>query len=638
MTEAERPDPDEILARMKREETAATRGKLKIFFRDVAWRGQDLRHAASGAAKTSGGTRSRRRHCRNTWPQRNGSVDRRHADHAAHPSRISRHDAQRDGSRCHPDLASRVAVVDELAHTNAPGSRHPKRYQDVIELLDAGIDVYTTLNVQHVASRSDTVRQISGITVSETVPDSVLDLADEIVLVDLTPEQLRARLAEGKVYLGERAEWAAKNFFRESNLTALREMALRLVAEHVDRDLRDIMSEEKIVGPWKSSDRLLVAVSASPYSERLIRYTRRLAASMEASWIVANIEQTARAFAGGTNTLDSLSRARAPARRGSDFHARHRYRRSVAPYRPSTQRHSDCYRQTARLAMDKLFETRPAALAHAQQRQHRHPHDPGGRIGPAVASETIEERLARAPWRDFGVALVIAAVVTAFSLSIFDYTGYWAVSLFYLLAVVLAATRLRRWPTLFLAALSALLWDFLFIPPRFTFYITHLHDFLMFGAYFVIALVIGHLATKLREREQSERRREERATALYRFTRALAASRDLDEALPKVLALIKDSFQADAAVWLRDECGLSCHSAASLSRLRAKMKVSLSGRFKKNKRRKIDRHTTGCRLVACSTGYRRPRRRRAHRAARIVRPHSSSANCSMLSPPSSRSL
>jgi two-component system sensor histidine kinase KdpD len=179
--------------------------------------------------------------------------------------------------------------------------------------------------------------------------------------------------------------------------------------------------------------------------------------------------------------------------------------------------------------------------------------------------ETIEERLTRAPWRDFGVALVIAAVVTALSLSVFAYTGYWAVSLFYLLAVVLAATRLGRWPTLFLAALSALLWDFLFIPPRLTFYITHFHDFLMFGAYFVIALVIGHLATKLREREQSERRREERATALYRFTRALAASRDLDEALPKVLALIKETFEADAAIWLRDEGGLSCHRASTFA-------------------------------------------------------------------------
>jgi two-component system sensor histidine kinase KdpD len=179
--------------------------------------------------------------------------------------------------------------------------------------------------------------------------------------------------------------------------------------------------------------------------------------------------------------------------------------------------------------------------------------------------ETVEERLARAPWRDFGIALVIAAAVTALSLSIFDFTGYWAVALFYLLAVVLAATRLRRWPTLFLAALSALLWDFLFIPPRFTFYISHFHDFMMFGAYFVIALVIGHLATQLREREQLERRREERATALYRLTRSLAASRNLDEALPKVLALIRDSFQADAAVWLRDEGGLSQHPASNYS-------------------------------------------------------------------------
>src|SRR4029077_15000662 len=176
--------------------------------------------------------------------------------------------------------------------------------------------------------------------------------------------------------------------------------------------------------------------------------------------------------------------------------------------------------------------------------------------------ESLEERLARAPWAEFGVALGIAAVVTAISLSILDFTRYWAVALFYLLAVVLAATRLRRWPTLFLAALSALLWDFLFIPPRFTFYISQLHDFMMFGAYFIIAIVIGHLATKLREREQSERRREERATALYRLTRSLDASRDLDEALPQALKLIKDSFDADAALWLRDESGLSLHRAS----------------------------------------------------------------------------
>ena len=179
--------------------------------------------------------------------------------------------------------------------------------------------------------------------------------------------------------------------------------------------------------------------------------------------------------------------------------------------------------------------------------------------------QRLEEHLAHAPWREFAIALGIAAAVTGLSLLVFNYTGYWAVALFYLLAVVLAGMRLSRWPTLFLATLSALLWNFLFIPPRFTFYISLFQDFMMFGAYFVIAIVIGQLATQLREREQSERRREERATALYRFTRALAASRDLDEALPKVLALIKDAFQADAAIWLRDEGGLSPHPASMFS-------------------------------------------------------------------------
>jgi two-component system sensor histidine kinase KdpD len=340
-------------------------------------------------------------------------------------------------------------------------------------------------------------------------------------------------------------------------------MALRLVAEHVDRDLRDIMSEEKIVGPWKSSDRLLVAVSASPYSERLIRYTRRLAASMEASWIVANIEQP-RVLS--EKEQSRLTRYLALARQlgaevistpGTDIGeallriARQHNVTQIVIGKPLGSR------WTSFLKRDPL---RWLIRSSGNIDIHIIPADESA---PPWRSETIEQRLARAPWRDFGVALVIAAVVTAFSLSIFDYTGYWAVSLFYLLAVVLAATRLRRWPTLFLAALSAFLWDFLFIPPRFTVYITHLHDFLMFGAYFIIALVIGHLATKLREREQSERRREERATALYRFTRALAASTDLDEALPKILSLIRDSFQADAAVWLRDDSGLSCHSAGT---------------------------------------------------------------------------
>src|SRR3984893_10179072 len=539
MSEAERPDPDALLAQMKRQEAESARGKLKIFFGMSPGVGKTYAMLQAAREKQTEGsevvvgiveTHGRKE----TEALLEGMPIMPRMQIEYRGTTLTEMDL--DGILTwHPGLA----VVDELAHTTAPGSRHPKRYQDVLELLDAGIDVYTTLNVQHVASRSDVVRQISGVAVHATVPDSVLDLADEIVLVDLTPEQLRARLAEGKVYLGERAEWAARNFFKEGNLTALREMALRLVAEHVDRDLRDIMSEERIAGPWKSGDRLLVAVSASPYSERLIRYTRRLAASMEASWIVANIERP-RPLSQQEQTR--LTRYLALARQlGAEVVSTPGTDIGQALLRIARQHN------VTQIVIGKPLGSRWTSFLRRDPLRWLMRHSgnidihmiPADESAPAWRAETIEERLARAPWRDFGVALVSC------------------------LAFVLAATRLRRWPTLFLAALSALLWDFLFIPPRFTFYISHFHDFMMFCAYFVIAIVIGHLATKLREREQSERRREERATALYRLTRALAASRDLDEALPKVLALIKSSFQADAAVWLRDESGLSLHPAST---------------------------------------------------------------------------
>jgi two-component system, OmpR family, sensor histidine kinase KdpD len=558
MRETERPDPDALLAKMKREEAESARGKLKIFFGMCPGVGKTYAMVQAARQKQAEGcevvvgiveTHGRKE----TEALLEGMPIMPRAQIEYRGTTLTEMDLDAILT-WHPGLA----VVDELAHTNAPGSRHPKRYQDVLELLDAGINVYTTLNVQHVASRADVVRQISGISVHETVPDSVLDLADEIVLVDLTPDQLRSRLAEGKVYLGERADWAAKNFFRESNLTALREMALRIVAEHVDRDLRDIMSEERIAGPWKTGDRLLVAVSASPYSERLIRYTRRLASSMEASWIVANIEQP-RPLSQEEQTR--LTRYLALARQlGAEVIST-----------PGTDVGETLLRVAHEHNVTQIVIGKPLGARWLSFWKRdplrwlmRHSGNIDIHMIPAEDSaaprrETLEERLARAPWRDFGVALGIAASVTAVCLAIFAYTGYYAVALFYLLAVVLAGMRLRRWPTLFLAALSALLWNFLYVPPRFTFYIGQFQDVMMFAVYFVVAIVVGQLATQLREREEAERRREQRATALYRLTRALAASRDLDQALPKVFALIKESFQSEAAVWLCDENGLSRH-------------------------------------------------------------------------------
>src|ERR1700736_1480203 len=406
MSEEERPDPAEILARLNGEETAAASGKLMI-----------ISGMSPGVGKTYAMLQAAQQKLQQGTEVVIGIVEthgRKETEALTEGMPIMpRTQIEYRGTKLtemdldailtwHPGLA----VVDELAHTNAPGSRHPKRYQDVLELLDAGIDVYTTLNVQHVASRSDTVRQISGITISETVPDTVLDLADEIVLVDLTPEQLRLRLAEGKVYLGEKAEWAAKNFFKESNLTALREMALRVVAEHVDRDLRELMSEEKITGPWKSGDRLLVAVSASPYSERLIRYTRRLAASMEASWVVANIEQSrplSQQEQGRLTRYLALARqlgAEVISTPGADVAetllrvARQHNVTQIVIGKPLGARWAFWKRDPLRWLMRNSGNIDIHMIPSEDSAQPR--------------SEPIEERLARAPWRDFGIALVVA--------------------------------------------------------------------------------------------------------------------------------------------------------------------------------------------------------------------------------------
>lgn len=288
MSEADRPNPDVLLASIQAEETKARRGRLKIFFgmcpgvgKTYAMLEEARRKLQEGVEVVVGVVETHGRAETLALTEAMPIVPRMKIEHRGTVLEETDFEAI---LLWHPQLA----LVDELAHTNAPGSRHPKRYQDVVELLNAGIDVFTTLNVQHVESRTDTVRQFTGITVRETVPDSVLDLADEIELIDLTPEQLRQRLGEGKVYLGERAATAAENFFREENLGALREMALRLTAEHVDRKLRTMRPVAR--ESWRAGDRLMVAVSASPHSAELIRWTRRYAAALEAPWIAVAVE------------------------------------------------------------------------------------------------------------------------------------------------------------------------------------------------------------------------------------------------------------------------------------------------------------------------------------------------------------
>jgi len=277
-----RPNPDELLASLLNEEERGKRSKLKIFFGMCAGVGKTYTMLQTAQAEKIKGseiiigyieTHNRKETAnlvegfelipRKTYESKSTSVQEMDLD-----AIIARN--------------PHIVIVDELAHTNAPGSRHAKRYQDVQELLENGINVYTTLNVQHLESRSETVAQITGIIVRETLPDEIFESADEVELVDLTPEELLQRLSEGKVYTPERSREAVENFFRRGNITALREMALRIVADRVDKQLHDYMQHKRIRGPWKSGLHLLVAIDYRQQSTRLLRWAKNLSYSMGA--------------------------------------------------------------------------------------------------------------------------------------------------------------------------------------------------------------------------------------------------------------------------------------------------------------------------------------------------------------------
>ncbi|WP_082408103.1 hypothetical protein [Verrucomicrobium spinosum] len=294
MTEPHRPDPDALLAELQRAEKESRLGRLFIFLGMCPGVGKTYAMLQAARQRQKEGVKVMvgvvETHGRSETAALLKDLEvlpRRKLEHRGHILEEFDLDAV---LQQRPELV----LVDELAHTNAPGSRHFKRYQDVIELIGAGLDVYTTVNVQHIESQVDIVRQITGITIQETVPDSILDHAHEIELVDLSVEKLLDRMAAGKVYLGDRAEWAVSNFFKEGNLTALREMALRFTAEHVDRDLEDIRRAKRVSTAWKTNARLLVGVGPSPYSESLIRWTRRAANRLSCPWIVAWVEGSKR--------------------------------------------------------------------------------------------------------------------------------------------------------------------------------------------------------------------------------------------------------------------------------------------------------------------------------------------------------
>lgn len=543
-----RPDPDALLAEVLREERQSKAGRLSIFLGMSPGVGKTYAMLQAARQRKGEGVRVLvgvvETHGRVETQKLIEGLEvlpRARLEHRE----IALEEFDVDAAlRQRPELI----LVDELAHTNAPGSRHAKRYQDVLELLDAGIDVYTTLNVQHIESQVDIVRQISGVTVQETVPDSILDRANEIQVIDLSVEKLLERLAEGKVYLGERAQAAAEGFFKEGNLTALREMALRFTAEHVDRDMEDIRRARRVTTPWKTNARLLVGVGPSPYAESLIRWTRRAAGRIGCPWLVVWVEGPRPL---GQAEQERLTRALGLARKlggevisvtGEDVSeallqvARERNASQIVVGKPEKRRfwrNSLADNIIAGSGDIDVCVVRPMAAGEA--------------AGKALSGRVTTSALAEYSW-----AGVVTFAVASGCWLLSPLTGYTFVALVFLLTVVLAALWLGRGPIILMAALSAVVWNYFFIPPRFTLWIRKPEDVVMFAMFFVVALSMGSLTSRLRLREKAERRRLKQTSALLRVTQSAALAAELDKGLAEALRAVNELLGAQTALVVRE--------------------------------------------------------------------------------------
>ncbi|HEX6828970.1 MAG TPA: DUF4118 domain-containing protein, partial [Burkholderiales bacterium] len=522
--EARRPDPDALLAQLEAEEARARRGKLRIFF--GASPGVGKTYAMLNAARllVSQGTEVvvgvAETHGRSETAQLLQGLEvipQRPVEYRGHVLKEFDLDVA---------LARKPALilVDELAHTNAPGSRHPKRWQDIEELLDAGIHVFTTLNVQHVESLNDVVGGITGIRVWETIPDHVFDGADDVVLVDLTPDELLQRLKEGKVYMPQQAERAIQNFFRKGNLLALREIALRRTADRVDEDVRAYRRKQAVKPVWPTRGSLLACVGPGPGGEKLVRSAARLADQLAVPWHAAYIEtprlqrlpDEERSRILRTLKLAQELGAQTATLPGQDAAA------SAASY---AREHN-----LGRVLVGRDQEKRWPWRAGFAERL--------GRAAPEldivqVAREGVDREagVAAAPaqrraidWPGYALTAVAVAGVTVAATPLSDRLDLANIVMLFLLAVLFAAVKFGRGPAIFAAFLSVACFDFFFVPPRLTLAVSDVQYLLTFGVMLAVALTIGHLTSGLSFQAAVAQSRERRTRALYEMARELSAA------------------------------------------------------------------------------------------------------------------
>lgn len=443
-----------------------------------------------------------------------------------------------------------LVLVDDLAHTNAPGLRHPRRYFDIQDLLAAGIDVYTTLNIQHVESLSDVVAQITGLVVHEKVPDSVLDAADEIEVVDLPPPELLQRLHEGKVHMPKQTADALQQFFRLGNLTALRELTLRRTAVRVDEQMRAYMQTRAIPGPWPAGERLLVCIGAHGQGEHLVRAGRRLADELKAEWFALHVEEPGdarRSQARADQIAHSLQLAeelggKAVTLPGQDVvdaileYARRHNVTKIVVGRPSRARWRALWRDSV---VDRLIARGDTIDIHV--------------VGTEAKEQAVTAVPSQQPPRHrqrYLLSTALVAAVTLLGIPIHHVISPVNVVMLYLAAVVAAAIYLGRGPAILASALGVLAFDFFLIEPRLTLTVADTEYVFTFIGLFVVSLVISSLAARSREQAEAAQSREVQTVALYELSRDLAAAGELDEILQAIIRHVGETFGREVAVLL----------------------------------------------------------------------------------------
>ncbi|HJV02031.1 MAG TPA: two-component system sensor histidine kinase KdpD [Burkholderiaceae bacterium] len=560
--DSERPDPDALLAQVQAQERKAARGKLRIYF-----------GASAGVGKTYAMLAAARKLQADGQPVLVGVIETHGRSETAamlegldvlplrqvdyRGKQLAEFDIDA-ALACRPPLI----LIDELAHSNAPGSRHPKRWQDVDELLDAGIDVLTTVNVQHLESLNDVVGGITGIRVAETLPDTVFDEADEVVLVDLPADELLARLKGGKVYQQQQAERASRNFFRKGNLIALRELALRRTADRIEDDVRAYRVEQSIGDIWKTGAALLACVGPRPGAEHIVRSTARLASQLGSAWHAVYVEtpalqrQPAPERERILNTLklaDSLGATTAVlsgddvAVAVADYARGHnlskivmaRARRRRRPWRhPPLRRVAEYAPEIDLIEIGMPNEDEQGVPARARPEQE------GG------DEEDDSKRLAGYVWA--GAASLATALLATPMLAYLDLAN---IAMLFLLAVLLVAVRFGRGPSVVATCVSVACFDFFFVPPRFTFAISDLQYLVTFAVMLAVGLITGHLTAGLRFQAHVASRREARSRALYEYARELSGALQTEQIFEITQRFIQGAFRARATLLVPDADG-----------------------------------------------------------------------------------